>query len=101
MPNEILLATIIAQFIKIWDRNSNHTGEEYDILEDKIRYFFITCYTVAIKQSQFYALLLSILSDRTKDYIVYNVNRNLTFAKIYNQMKTKFDTEVNKAYVMS
>ena len=93
----MLPATIVAQFVKIWDKNSNYTGEAYDILDDKIRYFLDTCYTVAIKQSQFHAVFSSILSSRAKDYFVYNVNRNLTFAEMYNQMKTKFDTEINKA----
>ena len=97
VPNEILPATIVAQFVKIWDKNSNYTGEAYDILDDKIRYFLDTCYTVAIKESQFYAVFSSILSGRAKDYFVYNVNQNLTFAGMYNRMKTKFDTEVNKA----
>ena len=91
VPNEILPATIVAQFVKIWDKNSNYTGEAYDILDDKIRYFLDTCYTVAIKQSQFYAVFSSILSGRTKDYFVYNVNQKLTFAKMYIKIKTKFD----------
>ncbi|WP_375449258.1 hypothetical protein, partial [uncultured Nostoc sp.] len=96
MPNKILPATIIAQFIKIWDKNSNYTGKAYDILDDKIRYFFDTCYIVAIKQSQFYAVFSSILSGQAKDYFVYNVNQNLTFAEMYTKMKMRFDTEVNK-----
>ena len=93
----MLPATIVAQFVKIWDKNTNYTGEAYDIFDDKIRYFLDTCYTVAIKHSQFHAIFSSILSGRAKDYFVYNVNRNLTFAEMYTKMKTKFDTEVNKA----
>ncbi len=92
----MLPVTIVAQFVKIWDRNSNYIGETYNILDDKIRYFLDTYYIVAIKQSQFHAVFSSILSGRTKDYFVYNVNQNLTFAEMYNQMKMKFDTEVNK-----
>ena len=42
-------------------------------------------------------MFLSILSGRAKDYFVYNINRNLIFAEIYNQIKRKFDTKVNKA----
>ena len=91
MPNEMLPATIVAQFVKIWDKNSNYTGEAYDILDDKIRYFLDTCYTVAIKQSQFHAVFSSILSGRAKNHFVYNVNRNLTFAEMYTKIKTKFD----------
>ena len=41
-------------------------------------------------------MFLSILSGQVKDYFVYNVKQNLIFAKIYNQMKTKFDIEANK-----
>ncbi len=36
VPNEMLPATIVAQFVMIWDRNSNYTGKAYDILDDKI-----------------------------------------------------------------
>ena len=62
VPNTMLPAIIVAQFVKIWDKNLDYTGEAYDILDDKIRYFLDTCYTVAIKQSQFHAVFLSILS---------------------------------------
>ncbi len=70
----MLPATIVAQFVKIWDRNSNYTGKTYNILDDKIRYFLDKYYTVAIKQSQFYTVFSSILSGQAKDYFVYNVN---------------------------
>ncbi len=93
----MLPTTIIAQFVKIWDRNSNYIGKVYDILDDKIQYFLNICYTVAIKQSQFQAVYLFILSGWAKDYFVYNVNQNLTFAEMYNQIKMKFDKKVNKA----
>ena len=70
----MLSATIVAQFIKIWDKNSNYTGEAYNILDNKIWYFFDTCYIVAIKQSQFHTMFLSILLSQAKDYFIYNVN---------------------------
>ena len=82
--------------MKIWDKNSNYKGKTYKILDDKIRYFLDICYTVVIKQSQFDALFFSILSGQAKDYFVYNMNQNLTFAEMYIMMKMKFDTEVNK-----
>lgn len=97
MLNKILTTTIVAQFVEIWDKKLNYTSKVYDILDDKIRYFFDICYIVAIKQSQFHALLSSILWGRAKDYFFYNAHRNLTFAEMYTKMKTKFDTEVNKA----
>lgn len=61
IPNKILPAIIVAQFIKIWDKSSNYTGEAYDILDNKMLYFFDIYYIVAITQSQFYAVVLSIL----------------------------------------
>ena len=45
----MLPTTIIAKFIKIWDRNSNYTSKIYDILDDKIQYFLDIYYTVTIK----------------------------------------------------
>ena len=42
-------------------------------------------------------MLLSILSSEIKNYFIYNVNQKLTFAKMYNWIKTKFNTKVNKA----
>ena len=50
MPNKILPITIIAQFIKIWDKNSNYIGKAYDI--------FDIYYKVTIKQSQFHVLFI-------------------------------------------
>ena len=97
VPNEMLPATIVGQFVKIWNKESNYTGEPYDILDDKVRYFLDTCCTVGIGQTQFHAVFSSILSGRAKDYFVYNINRNWTFADMYNSMKMHFDTEVNKA----
>ena len=87
----MLPAIIIAQFVKIWDKNSNYTGKAYNIFDNKIRYFLDTYYTVGIKQSQFNAMFSSILLGKAKNYYIYNVYRNLTFAKMYTKMKTKFD----------
>lgn len=61
MPNNTLPATIIAQFIKIWDQNSNYTDKIYDILNDKIQYFFDICYIVTIKQLQFHVLSTTLI----------------------------------------
>ena len=58
VPNKMLQAIIIAQFVKIWDKNSNYTGKTYNILDNKIQYFLNKSCTVAIKQSQFYAVLM-------------------------------------------
>ncbi len=97
IPNEMLPTIIVAQLVKIWDRYSNYISEAYNILDDRIRYYLDTYYIVAIKQSQFHIVFLSMLSSQTKDYFVYNINQNLKFAEIYNLMKIKFDTKINKA----
>ena len=49
MPNEMLPATIVAKFVKIWDKNSNYTSKAYDIFDDKIQYFLDIYYTLALK----------------------------------------------------
>ena len=33
----MLPAIIVAQFVKIWDKNSNYTEEAYNILDDKMQ----------------------------------------------------------------
>ena len=40
VPSKMLSATIIAQFVKIWDKNLNYNDKVYDILDDKFWYFF-------------------------------------------------------------
>ena len=77
-------------------QNSNYISKAYDILDDKICYFLDICYIVAIKQLQIHTMFSSILSGQVKNYFVYNVNRNLPFAKMYIMIKMKFDIEVNK-----
>lgn len=93
----MLPATIVVQFIKIWNKNLNYIDKAYDIFDDKIQYFFNICYTTVVKQYQFYIIFLSILSGQVKDYFVYNINQNMTFAKIYSKINIKFDIKVNKA----
>jgi len=97
VPNEMCPATVVAAFVKIWPRESNYTGEAYDILDDKFRRFLTTCNTVGIRETQFHAVFPSILSGDAQDYYVYSTNPELTFTEVYNNMKLHFDTEVNKA----
>ena len=73
VSNKMLLATIVAQFVKIWNKNSNYIGKAYDILDDKIQYFLKTYCTVAIQQLQFHVVFMSISSGRVKDYFVLQV----------------------------
>lgn len=58
MPNKMLSAIIVAQFVKIGDENSNYTDEVYNIPNDKIWYFFDTYYIVAINQPKSYTIFL-------------------------------------------
>lgn len=37
----MLFATILAQFVKIWDRNLNYSRRTYDILDEKFDIFLI------------------------------------------------------------
>ncbi|KAM4062780.1 hypothetical protein HRG_007600 [Hirsutella rhossiliensis] len=96
VPNEDLDPAIANQFSKLWDRKLNYSGDAYDILDDKIRYFLDACLTASIKPSQFHALLSNILTKRAKNFFVHQVSRDSTFAEMYQKMKQHFDTEVNR-----
>ena len=104
MPNKMLFATIVAQFVKIWDKNSNYTGGAYNILNDKIQYFLDICYIVVIKQLQFHVVFLLILSSRVKNYFVlriikllYNIveAKNHWFAIYLDHYKEKLGIEMS------
>ncbi|KAM4067357.1 DUF1421 multi-domain protein [Hirsutella rhossiliensis] len=77
-------------------RSRNYSGDAYDILDDKIRYFLDACLTASIKPSQFHALFSNILTKRAKNFFVHQASRDSTFAEMYQKMKQHFDTEVNK-----
>ncbi|XP_044717348.1 uncharacterized protein HRG_08856 [Hirsutella rhossiliensis] len=96
VPNEDLDPAIANQFSKLWDRKLNYSGDAYDILDDKIRYFLDACLTASIKPSQFHALFSNILTKRAKNFFVHQVSRDSTFAEMYQKMKQHFDTEVNR-----
>ncbi|KJZ72869.1 hypothetical protein HIM_07813 [Hirsutella minnesotensis 3608] len=96
VPNEDLDPAIANQFSKLWDRKLNYSGDVYDILDDKIRYFLDACLTAGIKPSQFHALFSNILTKRAKNFFVHQVSRDSTFAEMYQKMKQHFDTEVNR-----
>lgn len=70
----MLLATIVAQFVKIWDENSNYNGKIYNILCNKIWYFLNIYYLIAIKQLEFYTIFIFIPLSQARDYFVSNIN---------------------------
>lgn len=96
MPNKILPTIIVAQFVKIQDKNSDYISETYNIFDKKIRFPLDICYIATIKQLQFYAVFLSFVFGQAKDYFVYNVHQNMMFAEMYSKIKIYFDVEVNK-----
>ena len=96
VPNELCPSTIVGQFKKAWNKENNYTGEVYDILEDKFRFFLDVCYTSGIRQTQFHAVFSTILSGRAALYFLHNVPRHLTFADMYLAMERHFNTEQNK-----
>lgn len=74
----MFLTTMIAQFVKIWNKNSNYIREAYNILDNKIRYFIDIYYTVTIKQSQFYAMFSSILMGQNSCKYTFYRSRTLS-----------------------
>ena len=96
VPNELCPSTIVGQFKKAWNKENNYTGEVYDILEDKFRFFLDVCYTSGIRQTQFHAVFSTILSGRAALYFLHNVPRHWSFTDMYLAMERHFNTEQNK-----
>ncbi|KAF4470049.1 hypothetical protein FALBO_3049, partial [Fusarium albosuccineum] len=98
VPNEMLPATILTQFVKIWRKEMNYTGEAYDILDEKIRYFLNICSTIGIKETQFHAAFTNILDKKALEYYSYYMQPDMTFAEMYWALRDHFDTEVNREH---
>ena len=96
VEEEPLLPHLVERFIKIWNKDMNYTGEPYDILDDKIRYFMQTCKAIQILPTQFHGVFPHILSKRAQEYYLHNVDPSLPFAETYERLKMHFDTEVNR-----
>ncbi|XP_044714467.1 uncharacterized protein HRG_11960 [Hirsutella rhossiliensis] len=86
VPNEDLDPAIANQFSKLWDRKLNYSGDAYDILDDKIRYFLDACLTAASNRHNS-TLCSQISSRRAKNFFVHQVSRDSTFAEMYQKMK--------------
>ncbi|KAF4471164.1 Ribonuclease H [Fusarium albosuccineum] len=97
-PSEMLPATILTQFVKIWRKEMNYTGEAYDILDEKVRYFLNVCSNVGIKETQFHAAFTNILDKKALEYYSYHMQPNMTFAEMYWTLRNHFDTEVNREH---
>ncbi|RKF75926.1 hyporthetical protein [Golovinomyces cichoracearum] len=93
VANQPLDAAKLTTFVRIWDKAYNYTGEPYDILDDKVRYFLDTCFAAQIKTSQFYAVFSMALARRANEYYLANVDSAVTFRDMYNKIKMHFDTE--------
>ncbi|KAF4466699.1 hypothetical protein FALBO_6436, partial [Fusarium albosuccineum] len=98
VPNEMLPATTLAQFAKIWRKEMNYTGEVYNILNEKVRYFLNTCSNVGIKETQFHAAFNHILDGAALDYYSHEMRPAMTFAEMYWALHNHFETEVNREH---
>ncbi|RKF82964.1 integrase and RNaseH domain-containing protein, partial [Golovinomyces cichoracearum] len=78
VSNQPLDAAKVTTFVRIWDKSYNYTGEPYDILDEKVRYFLDICFAAQVKPSQFYAVFSMALAKRAKDYYLANVDSTAT-----------------------
>lgn len=100
-PNEMLPATVLAQFAKLWRKEMNYTGEVYNLLDEKVRYFLNTCANIGIRESQFHAAFNYILDGAALDFYSYQMSPRMTFAEMYWALHHHFETEVNREHYHS
>jgi len=96
-PNELCPSTAAAHFSKLWDREFCYTGERYDILDDKVRFFLDACFMAGLRQGQLHFVFPLALSGRARVFFLHQIDRGSTFAQMYKRLKSHFDTETNQA----
>ncbi|CAD6502171.1 BgTH12-02410 [Blumeria graminis f. sp. triticale] len=95
VQNERVDANTQTSFIKLWNRNQNYTGEAYDLLDNKVRYFLRICYNLSIPVQYFHGLFSHILDGEAQAFYLSYVPKDDTFYNQYTKMKYHFDTEIN------
>ncbi|KAH7002531.1 hypothetical protein EDB80DRAFT_867533 [Ilyonectria destructans] len=79
----------------------NYTGEVYNLLDEKVRYFLNTYANIGIRESQFHAAFNYILDGAALDFYSYQISPKMTFAEIYWALHHHFETEVNRKHYHS
>jgi hypothetical protein len=72
-PNKPGNQQLASVFAKIWKLSDDYTGNVYDVLDDKVRYFLRICYSLDILYDQFAAVFPAILSGRARHYFLHKV----------------------------
>ena len=85
-----------AHFIKMWNKELNYIGKAYDILGDKIRAFYNTCWSIGIKETQFHAVFPLILKENALEFYLDRLGPDMTFAETYRGLRSHFDIRVNR-----
>lgn len=95
--NTPIEGAVIKQFVAMWNKENNYTGQTYDILDGKIRIFTDLCELLQVRYSQLYALFPSILSGSAQAYFLEHMSRGMQFRDMYLQLKQQFDSDINRA----
>jgi len=89
----------INQFIKHWKEEDKYTGDQYDLLDEKVRMFYSICRSADILPEHFHVVFPYILKGRAREHFMHKVNgTNATFAQIYQALQNRFDTDANRMH---
>jgi hypothetical protein len=58
-------------FNKVWRKEDSYTGENYNILDDRVHLFMRVCRTIGIRQGQYAATFNWVVQGAAKDYMVH------------------------------
>jgi len=93
VPNEAIEPTTVVAFNKVWRKEDSYTGENYDVLDDRIRLFMRTCRAIGIRPGQYADIFNWAVQGAAKDYMIHSMPEGLCFADMYVCLKNHFDTE--------
>ncbi|CAD6503350.1 BgTH12-03016 [Blumeria graminis f. sp. triticale] len=92
--NEPLDSRKIETFSKIWNKEYNFTGAAYNILDDTVRQFQLTCSQIDIAPSQLHAIFRMTLSGAAQKWSLYSLSNSAKFCDMYLILKSHFDTSI-------
>jgi hypothetical protein len=90
---------IINVFTKMWDREKKCTGKPYDLLDNKLKIIYSTCYHEDTQPDKFHAVFLRILEGRAQDYYLHLVDQRMdTFLNVNTKLKNHSDVNHSHYY---
>ncbi|CAD6502177.1 BgTH12-02416 [Blumeria graminis f. sp. triticale] len=93
--NEPLDSRKIETFSKIWNKEYNFTGAAYNILDNTVRQFQLTCSQIDIAPLQLHAIFRMTLLGAAQKWSLYSLSNSAKFCNMYLILKSHFDTSIN------